>query len=140
MKVFQRRKCELSSNAFDLFDHSEVNVFKQDLVDDLWMCCVRESDLIPHRSREDIVQVLKLAVVYWSRTPYLWQVILGDRQEAKDLVHYSIELLSEKIADTNKQLIIEFVCNLIQIDPNDPLLVPRGDRLLSRRPANTATT
>jgi hypothetical protein len=50
---------------FDLFDHSEVNVFKQDLVDDLWMCCVRENYLIPHRSREDIVHVLELAVV-WS--------------------------------------------------------------------------
>jgi hypothetical protein len=74
--------------------------------------------------------VLKLAVV-WSRTPYLREVILSDRQEAKDLVHYSIELLSENIADSNKQLIIEFVWNLIQIDPDDPLLVPHGDRLLA---------
>ena len=115
---------------FDLFDHSEVNVFKKDLVDDLWLCCVRESYLTPHRSREDIVHVLKLAVV-WSRTPYLRQVILGDRQDAKDLVHYSIELLGENIAATNKQLIIEFVWNLTQIDPDDPLLVPHGDRLLT---------
>ena len=115
---------------FDLFDHSEVNVFKKDLVDDLWRCCVRESYLVPHRSREDIVHVLKLAVV-WSRTPYLRQVILGDRQDAKDLVHYSIELLSDNIADGNKQLIIEFVWNLTQIDPEDPLLVPHGDRLLA---------
>jgi hypothetical protein len=114
--------------------------------------------------------VLKLAVV-WSRTRYLREVILAsDRQEAKDLVHYHNELLSENIADTNKQLITEFVWNLIQIDPNDPLLVPHSDHLLthltqvsslmidsnssislsvhefdlllvlSRQPANTATT
>jgi hypothetical protein len=94
------------------------------------MNCVRESYLVPHRSREEIVHVLKLTVV-WSRTAYRRQVILGDRQDAKDLVHYSIELLSENIADGNKQLIIEFVWNLTQIDPDDPLLVPHGDRLLT---------
>ena len=84
---------------------------------DLWICCVQESYLTPHRSCEDIVHVLKLAVV-WSRTPYFRQAILGDRQDAKDLVHYSIELLSENVVDENKQLIIEFVWNLTPIDPD----------------------
>ena len=45
----------------DPFDRNEVNVFKKDLIADLWMCCVWESCLTPHRSREDIVRMLKLA-------------------------------------------------------------------------------
>ena len=96
---------------FDVFDQSEVNVFKKDLVDDLWRCCIRESYLVPHRSRQDIVHVLKLAVVC-SRTPCLQEVTMGDRQDVKDLVHYSVELFSENITNENKQLIIQFVWNL----------------------------
>ena len=66
------------------------------------------------------------------RTPYLRQVILGDRQDTKDLVQYTIESLSENITDGNTQLIIEFVWNLTQIDPDDPSLVSHGDRLLAQ--------
>jgi hypothetical protein len=51
----------------DLFDSSEVNVFKKEIANDLWSCCVRENYLVPRRSREDIVHVLKLAIV-WNLT------------------------------------------------------------------------
>ena len=59
----------------------------------LWVCCVRENYLVPHRSRDNIVHVLKLALVW----------ILGDRQ---DVVHYSIELLGEKFVAANSVDII----------------------------------
>jgi hypothetical protein len=45
----------------DLFDHSKVNVFNKDLVDDLWVCCVRESNLTPtpfHRCTEESVRLI----------------------------------------------------------------------------------
>jgi hypothetical protein len=39
-------------------------MLEEDLVDDLWLCCAQENDLVPYRSREDIVYVLKLAIVW----------------------------------------------------------------------------
>jgi hypothetical protein len=62
---------------FDLFDLSEMTVFKKDLV---------------------------------------------DQQRGKDLVHYSI---------VNKQLIVEFIWSLTQIDSDYPLFFPHADRLLA---------
>jgi hypothetical protein len=89
-------------------------------------------------------------------------VTCSERQAAKDLLHYSIEWLSENIAGTNKPLIIELAWYLIEIDSDDPLLahltgvsssmvdsgssmipsVHKFDLLLlfSRCPANTFTT
>ena len=59
-------------------------------------------------------------------------MILGDRQDVEALIHYSIELLGEHIADGNKQWIIEFMWNLTQINPENPLFVPHANRLLAR--------
>lgn len=64
--------------------------------------------------------------------PYLRQVLLSERQDAKDLVHYCIDWLGWNITDSNKQSIIDFVWNLTQIDPDNPLLLPHGDRVLAR--------
>jgi hypothetical protein len=67
------------------------------------------------KQREDIVHVLKLAVI-WSSTIYLRKTILNERKDAKDLVKCFMELLNENITNDNKQLIIEFIWNILQID------------------------
>jgi hypothetical protein len=104
---------------FQLFDNDEKDIFQKDLIDNLWLCCVRESyleDLINKtKQREDIVHVLKLAVI-WSSTIYLRKTILDERNDAKDLVKWFMELLNENITNENKQLIIEFIWNILQID------------------------
>ena len=104
---------------FQLFDNDENKIFKKDLIDQLWLCCIRESyldDLLNKtKQREDIVHVLKLAVI-WSSTSYLKKTILDGRKDAKDLAKCFIGLLNENIAKENKQLIVEFIWNMLQID------------------------
>jgi large-conductance mechanosensitive channel len=104
---------------FELFDNNENEIFKKDLIDHLWVCCVRESyldDLLnKNKQREDIVHILKLVNI-WSRTPELRFQIIGQRNDAKDLVKCFMELLNENITNENKQLIIEFIWNIMQID------------------------
>jgi hypothetical protein len=41
---------------------------------------------------------------------------LNERKDAKDLVKCFMELLNENITNDNKQLIIEFIWNILQID------------------------
>ncbi|CAF3999307.1 unnamed protein product, partial [Rotaria sp. Silwood1] len=49
---------------FQLFDNDENEIFKKDLIDNLWLCCIRENYLddllIKNKQREDIVHILKL--------------------------------------------------------------------------------
>ena len=104
---------------FNLFDHNEINPFNNNLIDDLWSCCIRENYLddvlIKKKTREDAVHILKLAIV-WSRTPFLRNTLLGERDDAKDLTKYFIELLNENGTNENRKLVIEFVWNLMQIN------------------------
>ncbi|CAF3756939.1 unnamed protein product [Adineta steineri] len=119
---------------FELFDNDDKEIFKKDLIDSLWLCCIKQSYLDnllnKTKQREDIVHMLKLAVI-WSSTPYLRETIINDRQDAKDLVKCSMELLNENIANENKQLIIEFIWNILQINPDDSLITPYNDQLLT---------
>ena len=104
---------------FQLFDTNQNQVFKKDLMDDLWLCCVRESyleDLLnKNKQREDIVHILKLVNI-WSGTSELRYEIIGQRNDAKDLMKCFMELLNENITNENKQLIMEFIWNIMQID------------------------
>jgi hypothetical protein len=59
--------------------------------------------------------MLKLAVI-WSSTKFLKNQFLDQRNDAKDLVQCFVELLNENITNDNKQLIIEFIWNIMQID------------------------
>lgn len=104
---------------FQLFDNDQNNIFEKDLIDDLWLCCVRENYLndilIKNKQREDIVHLLKLTTI-WSSTNYLRYSIINDRNDAKDLIKCFCSFLNENITIENKQLIIEFVWNILQID------------------------
>ncbi|CAF3278237.1 unnamed protein product, partial [Rotaria sp. Silwood2] len=100
----------------------------------VWLCCIRENYLhdilIKNKQREDIVHILKLATI-WSSTSYLRYSILNDRNDAKDLMKCFSQLLNENVTNENRQLIIEFIWNIMQIDSDDPLIVPYNDNLLS---------
>ena len=137
---------------FQLFDHEEKEIFPMELIDQLWSVCVSESyleDLLRRKKqREDIVHLLKLAVI-WSITSVLKQRILDGRNETKDLVKCLVDLLTENISNENKQLIIEFIWNIMQIDrrffflsefsnedlflliANDSFITPHYDALLT---------
>ena len=122
---------------FELFDSDEKEVFKPSLIDSIWLCCVRENYLddffVRNKQREDTVHVLKLAIA-WSRTSNLRLAVLGERTDAQDLVQYFIQLLNGSITDDNKQLVIEFVWNLMQLDreyQRTPLLMIRFPLSLS---------
>ncbi|CAF4137987.1 unnamed protein product [Adineta steineri] len=79
---------------FKLFDNDDKEIFQKDLIDSLWLCCIKQSYLDnllnKTKQREDIVHMLKLAVI-WSNTTYLREAIINDRQDAKDLVKCSME-------------------------------------------------
>ncbi|CAF3023094.1 unnamed protein product [Rotaria socialis] len=119
---------------FELFDSDQNKIFKKDLIDNLWLCCVRENyldDVLKRKKqREDIVHLLKLATI-WSSTTYLKNAMLNDRNDANDLMKCFSLFLNENITNENKQLIIEFIWNIMQIDPDDALIVPYNDNLLS---------
>ncbi|CAF4297700.1 unnamed protein product, partial [Adineta steineri] len=42
-----------------------------------------------------------------------------------------MELLNENISNENKQLIIDFIWNILQINPDDSLITPYNDQLLT---------
>ncbi|CAF1547796.1 unnamed protein product, partial [Adineta steineri] len=42
-----------------------------------------------------------------------------------------MELLNENISNQNKQLIIDFIWNILQINPDDSLITPYNDQLLT---------
>ena len=81
-------------------------VFERITLDDL---------LIRNKQREDIVHVLKLVCI-WSSTTYLKFMIFDQRHDANDLVKCFIQLLNENITNENKQLIVEFIWNIMQIN------------------------
>ncbi|CAF5055336.1 unnamed protein product, partial [Rotaria sp. Silwood1] len=111
---------------FQLFDNDENEIFKKELIDNLWLCCIRENYLddllIKNKQREDIVHILKLATI-WSSTSYLRYSILNDRNDAKDLMKCFSQFLNENITNENKQLIIEFIWNIMQIDHSTTLFI-----------------
>ena len=104
---------------FQQFDQEDREIFSRDLINDLWLCCIKENyleDLLHHnKQREDIVHLLKLTVI-WTSTPILKKRLFDGRNEAKDLIECLIDLLKDNISYENKQLIIEIVWNLMQID------------------------
>lgn len=104
---------------FQQFDQEDREIISRDLINDLWLCCIKENyleDLIhQHKQREDLVHLLKLTVI-WTSTSILKKRLLDGRSEAKDLIECLIGLLNDNITYQNKQLIIEIVWNLMQID------------------------
>ena len=104
---------------FQLFDQDDRPIFSRNLLDDLWLCCVKQTyldDLVHrHKSREDLVHVLKLTMI-WTSTTILKKQTFDERKDAKDLIGCFIDLLKENITYENKQLIIDIVWNIMQID------------------------
>ena len=113
-----------------LFDQDEQNHFDQQLIDDIWLCSVEKTFLNANKERQDLVHLLKLTNI-WSSTNILKQQFLDNRSSSQQLVQCFIQLLTENITNQNKQLIIEFIWNILQINPNDPLLSSYNDQLLA---------